>query len=331
MRVRPTPTAAAPRTGIANSATICKNIRMHIHPQLCPRLCSLAPASGPKPVAPPAISPCTTSAEKGAPVIMHPSYKTVRQETRGQRKRGSCVAIVDMDGSTPLFCDGPCVGGVSTQHQLCFDHLHAPVIYKENPQQQRTGRLVRYCQKNGCQRLLPLERFQGFSPVCMDHPDGRVADGGAPVVGSTGAQHESIGVVLTDAVRLKTLVAGGHGGPDILRMKVCDAVGCKKAALQTNFVCADHKKVWSRPFHATPLSQRPLVALRRRFSRCGARSSAMHVRVVVLARLAYPHCWPSCPQRQRSFHRPVVFAGPVPRRKQDAQFGVLQMPPAERT
>lgn len=176
-------------------------------------------------------------------MILHPSYKTVRQVTGGQRERGSCVVIVDMVNDEPQFCDQPCVGGVSTQHQLCFEHLHAPVIYKENQQQMGTGQLLRYCQKNGCQRLLPLHHFKGFCPVCIDHPDGRAADGGAPQVESMGAHQDNIEMVLTDAVRLETLVAGGHGGSDILRITTCDAIGCNKTAKQSSFVCADHDKV----------------------------------------------------------------------------------------
>lgn len=182
-------------------------------------------------------------AGKGAPIVVHPSFKSVRKASGGVRTRGSCVAIVGVNGDKPQFCNEMCVGGVSTQHQLCFDHLHAPVIFKESTQQQDAGRLMRYCQKHGCKRLLPLEHFRGLSPVCIDHPDGRIADGGAPVVGSTVAPEDTLALVQSHAVQLKTLAAGGNGGADVRRVTVCDVVGCQNKPVSKRFVCADHIQV----------------------------------------------------------------------------------------
>ena len=176
---------------------------------------------------------------------MLPNYKTVRSMTHGQRERGSCVVVVDADSVPPRFCDRPWVGGVSTQHQLCYGHLHAPVIFKEDPQNQGSGILYRYCQKMGCQKLLPLDRFRGFSPVCCKHPEGRLVDGGAPAIGSTASQEAAISAVMSNALQLKTLVAGGNGGPDILRIASCEAEGCKDPPRKNSFVCSDHHQVCS--------------------------------------------------------------------------------------
>ena len=174
---------------------------------------------------------------------MLPSYKTVRTATRGQRARGTCSVIVDADVEPPRFCDRACVGGVSTQHQVCYDHLHAPVIFKEDPQVQGSGVLLRYCQKMGCQALLPLDEFNGFSPVCKKHPEGRLVDGGPPAIGSIASQHAAMSVVIPEALQLKTLVAGGDGGPDIRRVATCDAVDCNEQPRKESFVCMDHERV----------------------------------------------------------------------------------------
>ena len=182
-------------------------------------------------------------AEKGAPVVMLPNYKTVRSATRGKRERGCCSVIVDADVEPVRFCDRACVGGVSTQHQVCYDHLHAPVIFKEDPQTQGSGILLRYCQKMGCQALLPLAKFHGFSPVCSKHQEGRLVDGGPPAVGSIASPLAQLSTVLPDAPQLETLVAGGHGGPDILRVSTCDVAGCDNPAMKKGIVCENHVRV----------------------------------------------------------------------------------------
>lgn len=185
---------------------------------------------------------------------MHANLKAVRR-ANGTRERGTCVAIMDMAGDNPIFCNRACVGGVSTQHQLCFEHLHAPVIYKQSTQDPDSGQLMRYCQKHDCKRLLPLDCFRGLSPVCIDHPQGRLADGGAPVVGSLCGPLDTMAVVLKGAVCLKTLVAGGHGGADVRRVSVCDVVGCRKVPVSKRFVCIDHIQVRGGPHGRAMFSQ----------------------------------------------------------------------------
>eukprot|EP00892_Ulva_mutabilis_P009479 jgi/Ulvmu1/6903/UM031_0110.1 len=157
--------------------------------------------------------------KKGAPVITHASYKTVRAATKGDRSRGMCNVVIGVRDGEPVLCDAPCCGGPAQRYQLCFDHLHAPVIFQEDPANPDHGFLLRFCQHKICRRVLPLSDFMGLSPMCTVHSKGHLADGGTPTIESLAAHEHTAGFLFSTPVPLKTLVAGGHGGADIRRVE----------------------------------------------------------------------------------------------------------------
>lgn len=196
---------------------------------------------------------------------MHPDYKRVQQLSGGAICRGKCIAIVGVDGAAPVFCGGKASGAVSQQHQLCFEHLHAPVIFKEGAEDDGVGTMMRYCQNMACKRLRPLQDFVGFSSVCKLHTRGRVADGEAPTVGAGSAPDIVARMVLTEPLQLETHAAGSCGGPEGCTLTACDVVGCEKPIKGGFITCHDHSMVCDpQTFPPGPcrVSQRTLFGIR---------------------------------------------------------------------
>lgn len=148
-------------------------------------------------------------------------YKDAKEIAGGEATAHSCCVREANSDGTFSFCGAPLTGGRSRKYHICPEHLRCLCITIQDPADPKNCLRVRYCAP--CKDWHPISNFSGVATACNKHLKGRQVRGGPPAVAAT--QQEVPAEVVQTERQCKTLVVGGHGGPDIKQILHCDVCG----------------------------------------------------------------------------------------------------------